>query len=311
MSFFFAFFESSAQRCQSSWELGHGINSWCHFGCVTNPPNRVVPQQHTLAISVSAGQHCTRLPQSLTGGRGLSSPAASTRGGLGGGSANSAPAALRLPGRGSRFHGRFSSKHASWEGSCVCRGETSWSFLRARPHPEEGGWFSLPSRPGPQGAGICQACLEPASYSNCPPRLGLLHPCVTLFVFLWIYHGYPKSFLLKSPTWISAVSTLLFISTIMGLSWSSVYISICSFISLCFISHSSKSGFLELRLLRSSYVVWHPRWTFFSFGRVCRVACCCSEKLWVDASTLASFSWRLSSLVGAWRQAGQCLVPAW
>lgn len=231
--------------------------------------------------------------------------------GWGGGSANSAPAALRLPGRGSRFHGRFSSKHASWEGSCVCRGETSWSFLRARPHPEEGGWFSLPSRPGPQGAGICQACLEPASYSNCPPRLGLLHPCVTLFVFLWIYHGYPKSFLLKSPTWISAVSTLLFISTIMGLSWSSVYISICSFISLCFISHSSKSGFLELRLLRSSYVVWHPRWTFFSFGRVCRVACCCSEKLWVDASTLASFSWRLSSLVGAWRQAGQCLVPAW
>lgn len=85
MSFFFAFFESSAQRCQSSWELGHGINSWCHFGCVTNPPNRVVPQQHTLAISVSAGQHCTRLPQSLTGGRGLSSPAASTRGGSGGG----------------------------------------------------------------------------------------------------------------------------------------------------------------------------------------------------------------------------------
>lgn len=85
MSFFFAFFESSAQRCQSSWELGHGINSWCHFGCVTNPPNRVVPQQHTLAISVSAGQHCMRLPQSLTGGRGLSSPAASTRGGLGGG----------------------------------------------------------------------------------------------------------------------------------------------------------------------------------------------------------------------------------
>ena len=75
MSFFFAFFESSAQRCQSSWELGHGINSWCHFGCVTNPPNRVVPQQHTLAISVSAGQHCMRLPQSLTGGRGLSSTA--------------------------------------------------------------------------------------------------------------------------------------------------------------------------------------------------------------------------------------------
>lgn len=65
MSFFFAFFESSAQRCQSSWELGHGINSWCHFGCVTNPPNRVVPQQRTLAVSqclrVSTAHGCLSL----------------------------------------------------------------------------------------------------------------------------------------------------------------------------------------------------------------------------------------------------------
>lgn len=168
MSFFFAFFESSAQRCQSSWELGHGINSWCHFGCVTNPPNRVVPQQRTLAISqclrVSTAHGCLSLSR-VAGVSAHLQPRLAVAG-VGVGSANSAPAARRLPGRGSRFHGWFSSKHASWEGSCVCRGEKSWSFLRARPHPEEGGWFRLPSRPGPQGAGICQASLEPASYSR-------------------------------------------------------------------------------------------------------------------------------------------------
>ena len=283
-------------------------------------------------------------PQPLTDSSAVGSPAAS-QGGL--------PAAPQLLASflvvGATPVGSFpQSTRAGKAAVSVCtQGSSPDPFSGRALCPEAGGRFSLPSGPGPQGAGICPASLEPASCSNCLPHLGLIYLCVTSFIFPWIYHDFPRSFQLKSPTWILAVFTLLlwgfpggsevkasgcsagdlgsipglgrspgegngnplqhsclenpmdrgawwstvhgvaksrtrlsdftftftllFISTIMDLSCSSVYIFISSFISLCFISHSLKSGFLELRFLWSS-VVWHLRWIFFSFARVCRVA---------------------------------------
>ena len=156
MSFFFACFEFSAQRCQSSWELGHGINSWCHFGCVTNYPKPGAPSfahwsSHSVcgsALHTAASVAHRRQGSQLTCG-------------LNRWSANSAPPARLLPGRESHSHGWFSSKHVSWEGSCVCaQGRSPDPFSGRALYPEGGGWLSLPSRPGPQGAGICPCLLR-------------------------------------------------------------------------------------------------------------------------------------------------------
>ena len=112
--FLFAFFEFSAQRCQSCLELGHGINSWCHFGCVTNHPASVA-QQGALVISRCLQVSAAHPPQPLTDGSAVGSPVTSP-----GGSASSAPGARLLLGCRSRSHGQFSSKRASWEGGCEC-----------------------------------------------------------------------------------------------------------------------------------------------------------------------------------------------
>lgn len=146
-----------------------------------SPKQSGPPAAHTGRLTVSAGQHCTRLPQSLTGGRGLSSPAASTRGGEGG--LPTAPqllAAFLVAGAAST--GGFPQSTRAGKAAVCAEGRSRDPFSGRALYPEDGGWFRLPSRPGPQGAGICQASLEPASYSNCPPRLGLLYPCVT-FLF--------------------------------------------------------------------------------------------------------------------------------
>ena len=231
-------------------------------------PNRVPPASHTGHLTVSAGQRCTRLPQSLTGGRGPSSSVTST-GGL-----STAPQLLAsFLVAGAAPTGGF--PQSTWAGKAAVCAHRGGVLILSQGAPSTRKWVAGSACPpglGPRGLASVQASLDPASCSNHLLHLGLLYLCGTFLVFLWIYHDYPKSFLLKFPTWILAVSTLLFISTVMDLSWSSVYIFISSFISLCFISHSLKSGFLELRFLWSSYVVWHLRWIFFSFGRVCRVA---------------------------------------
>ena len=171
-------------------------------------PNRVPPASHTGHLTVSAGQRCTQLPQLLTGGRGLSSPVAST-GGL-----PTAPHLLAsfLVARATPTGGFPQSTWAGKAAVCAHRGGVL-ILSQGAPSTLKGVASSAcPPGLGPRGLASIQASLEPASCSNLLPHLGLLYLNGTFLVFLWIYHDYPKSFLLKSPTWILAVSTLLFIN---------------------------------------------------------------------------------------------------